>query len=71
MDKGEAVSIYDQPIELHFEKPIEIKKGKTYLLNLKGGEMPGNAIDHILKHLKKTTGAKFIWIQGNATIKEI
>ena len=65
------MSIYDQPIQLNFEKPIEIKKGKTYLLNLRGGDMSGEAINHILKHLKKTTGAKFVWIQGNATIKEI
>jgi len=65
------MSIYDQSIELHFEKPIEIKKGKTYILNLRGGDIPGDAIDRILKHLKKTTGAKFVWIQGNATIKEI
>lgn len=65
------MSVYDQSIQLNFEKPIEIKKGKTYLLNLRGGDMSGETINHILKHLKKTTGAKFIWVQGNATIKEI
>lgn len=58
-------------IELHFEKPIEIKKGKTYLLNFRGGDLPGDTITHILKNLKKITGAKFVWIQGNAIIKEI
>lgn len=64
------MSVYDQPFELHFEKPIEIKKGKTYVLNLKGSNMPNDVIEHILKHLEKKTKAKFVWLQGNAKLKE-
>lgn len=62
------MSIYDQPLELRFDAPIELKKGKTYLLKSASFDLPNDALEHIMKQLKKQTGAKFIMISGNVDV---
>jgi hypothetical protein len=60
-----SASIYNTPIEVVFEKPIEIKKGKTYLIKTAIG-LSGDLANHIIKQLNKQTGAKFVIINGSS-----
>ena len=64
------MSIYEQPIEIKFDMPIEVKKGKYYLIKTEG-YLPSDALKHIIKSLHKNTGAHFIIVQGNAEVVTI
>ena len=59
---------WDAAFEIKFEKPIELKKGKTYLLINRGAEVPDYVLGRALKHIKKTTGAKIIFVQGQVNV---
>lgn len=63
-------NIYNTPIEVLFETPIEIKKGKTYILK-SYGSLTHEVAEHIIKHISKQTGAKFIIISGSGTYLEV
>ena len=56
---------YNSPIEIVFEKPIEVKKGKTYLIK-SYGSLPPEIARHIIKQLNKQTGAKFVILDGSS-----
>ena len=61
-----SANIYNTPIEIVFEKPIEVKKGKTYIIK-SYGELQKDVAQHIIKHLNKQTGAKFVILSGSST----
>ena len=55
-------------INVSFEKPLEIQKGKTYVIRNLGADLPAEAIERILQRINKSTDAKFIYISGNLEI---
>ena len=63
-------NVYNTPIEICFEQPIELKKGKSYVFKTIGS-LPMDVVQHIIKSIKKTTGANVVIIDGSVNIEEI